>query len=151
MLSEYVTQFTLHSVEKGKIYSHRKIFRQNTYLVKSKVNTFIVFTKLPNSWFDEFFFFSEREFIVFPHCELGIAKEIFCESNVITTQSLLIARWRMMRIHGKMWFYQKKGEKNVLKTQRSKMSTSSKFRALKIAISRKIRLAEKFLNFYTAC
>ena len=32
---------TVHSLEKGKIYSHRKIFHQYTYLVKSKLNMYL--------------------------------------------------------------------------------------------------------------
>ena len=28
----------------------------------------VLLKKLPKSWFDEIFFFGEREFLVFPHC-----------------------------------------------------------------------------------
>ena len=69
---------------------------------------------------------------------LALYRQTFCESTTTVNR-------KMMRIHGKIWFLKvpkKRRKKNVLKTQS---------RALKIAISREIRLTEKFLNFYTAC
>ena len=54
--------------------------------------------KLLNSWFDESFF-SEREFLVFPHCVSHVFTQKLRESNVITKgiENLL-----------KSWFHKKK-------------------------------------------
>ena len=50
-----------HSVEIAEILDNSHFFRKNF------VKAMVLLKKLLNSWFDEFFF-SEREFRVFPHC-----------------------------------------------------------------------------------
>ena len=55
-----------------------------TLFCKSFVKAMILLKKLLNSWFDEKKF-SERGFLVFPHCENAISQKKFREINYLVT------------------------------------------------------------------